>query len=40
MTGRPVTGPTSPVEMVTIKPPAQTSGMQKFAARGADIIKR
>lgn len=39
MTGRPVTGPTAPVEMVTIKPPKQTPSMQKFAARGADIIK-
>lgn len=40
MTGRPVTGPASPVGSVTIKPPAQTPSMQKFAARGADIIKK
>jgi len=40
ITGRPVTGPTSPVENVTIKPPVQTPNMQNFAARGADIIKK
>lgn len=40
MTGRPVTGSTAPIEMFTIKPPKPTPNMQKFAARGADIIKK
>ena len=40
MTDRPVTGSTSSVGNVTIKPPAQTPSVQKFAARGADIIKK
>ncbi|KHO02194.1 hypothetical protein [Rickettsia felis] len=40
MTGRSVTGPTSSVGNVTIKPPAQTPSVQKFAARGANIIKK
>ena len=40
MTGRPVAGNTSPVGSVTIKSPAQTPSVQKFAARGADIIKK
>lgn len=40
MTSRPVTGPTSPVQNVTIKPPVQTPNIKKFAARGADIIKK
>lgn len=40
MSGRPVTGPTSPERIVKIERPTPTPNMKKFAERSADIIKK